>query len=234
MSLKNNYEAWELYFRGTRITKKKCLRKFYDFIYFDGLSDKMFRKRSKRNKVKTTIKCVYNLFLKSNEEDKNKLYLYFNMIDCLLNSDEVTERGKAQLLFFIKRKMKFMKFKIWKKLIPELNEPLQIIYLGQYKTNVWKPPRKKNSKNKRKVLTCSYLNRFLVDKTFIEHHLRDIYAYEELEKIEEDLEEEIGVINTLASNSNYQFYKKHKNYIDNFRVMAKENKDILNVEKVLK
>jgi hypothetical protein len=33
---------------------------------------------------------------------------------------------------------------------------------------------------------------------------------------------------------NYNFYKKHQNYIDNFRIMANEKRDILNVDKYLK
>jgi hypothetical protein len=75
----------------------------------------------------------------------------------------------------------------------------------------------------------------------MKHHLRDFFvAYEELEKLEEDLEEEIAKIKKLVdpfqreSMRNYSFYKKHQNYIDNFRVMANENNDILNVDKFLK
>ena len=75
----------------------------------------------------------------------------------------------------------------------------------------------------------------------MKHHLRDFFvAYEELEEIEEDLEEEIAVIKKLVdpfqreTMRNYNFYKKHQNYIDNFRIMANEKRDILNVDKYLK
>ena len=249
MSLRCNYNAWKHFFYGTNLSKKKCLQKFYEFIFYNGLSDKKFRKRRQRNKIKKVIKCVYHLFLKSDEEDKNKLYLYFEMIDCILFDDGfgITERSKAQLLYFIQQ-MKFMKMKVWRTLIPELQYPLKVTYVEKSKylqtktkVNIWKPPKERVSKNKRKVLSCSYLNRFLSDETFMKHHLRDFFvAYEELEEIEEDLEEEIAIIKKLVdpfqreTMRNYNFYKKHQNYIDNFRVMASEKKDILNVDKYLK
>ena len=71
MSLRCNYNAWKHFFYGTNLSKKKCLQKFYEFIFYNGLSDKKFRKRRQRNKIKKVIKCVYHLFLKSDEEDKN-------------------------------------------------------------------------------------------------------------------------------------------------------------------
>ena len=241
MSLKCNYYAWQHFFIGSCLSKKKCLEKFYDFIYFNGLSDKKFRKRSKRNKIKNVIKCVYQLFLKSDTEDKNKLDLYFSMIDCILADDffGITERSKAQLLYFINQ-MNFMKLKVWRVLIPELNNPLRVTYYGQHKVHIWRPPKKKVSKKKRLVLSCSYLNRFLSDELLIEHHLRDYFAaYVGLEDLEDDLEEEIAVIKKLVdpfqhkNMHNYQFYKKHQNYIDNFRVMAKEERKIFNVGKII-
>ncbi len=248
MSLKNNYFAWQLLFSGSDLAKKKCLRKFYDWIYVDGFCKQDFLRKRKKLKFKNLLKQLYNLYIVSDLHDKAKLELYFDIInnmfadegDTIANGNGQTTMAKAQLLFFLK-KMRFMKFKIWKKLLPELATPLRPVnkFSPWFPNKIWKPWHKEY-KNKRKVNTCSYLNRFTMDKTFLAHKARLLFPeYEELEEIQEDLEEQLEIIKQVVGRSdkvegmsNLFFYMKHKNYIDNFRSLAKDNVEILNIKEL--
>ncbi len=235
---------WKQFLTGSKLVKKKCFRKFYDWVYSDGFCKGDFLKRRKNLKFKSLLKQLYNLYISSDEYDKAKIELYFEIIDNMFadegdtieNGNGVTTMAKAQLLYFLKQ-MTFMKFKIWKRLMPELVTPLRPVnqFRPWYANKIWKP-WVKTYPGKRKIKTNLYLNRFCMDKTFIQYNTREMfYVYEELEQLEEDLEEEMGIIRQMHSGiGSYTFYKKNKNYVDNFRVKAKQGVEYLNIAELHK